>query len=38
MRAHKGRVELDSHPGKGSTFTCRFPASRISPREVLARA
>jgi len=25
MEAHKGRVEVDSQQGKGSTFTCTLP-------------
>ena len=38
LQRHGGRLEVDSVEGRGSTFTCHFPASRISPREVLARA
>jgi two-component system phosphate regulon sensor histidine kinase PhoR len=38
LQRHGGRLEVTSVEGRGSTFTCRFPASRISMREHLARA
>ena len=27
---HEARLEIESQPGQGSRFTCRFPASRLS--------
>jgi two-component system phosphate regulon sensor histidine kinase PhoR len=38
LQRHGGRLEVSSVEGKGSSFTCRFPANRISARENLARA
>jgi two-component system phosphate regulon sensor histidine kinase PhoR len=38
LQRHAGRLEVASVEGKGSSFTCRFPASRVSRREELARA
>ncbi|MCF6751420.1 phosphate regulon sensor histidine kinase PhoR [Pseudomonas stutzeri] len=29
---HQGRLDINSSPGKGSTFTCHFPASQIAQR------
>ena len=28
-RALKGRIDVESEPGKGSVFTVRFPAERL---------
>lgn len=30
LQRHDGRLEVRSEPGKGSTFVCHFPASRLS--------
>jgi two-component system phosphate regulon sensor histidine kinase PhoR len=38
LQRHGGRLEVASIEGKGSCFTCRFPSSRISARELLVRA
>jgi two-component system phosphate regulon sensor histidine kinase PhoR len=38
LQRHGGWLEVASIEGRGSTFTCRFPAVRIAPREELARA
>ncbi|HUO82068.1 MAG TPA: phosphate regulon sensor histidine kinase PhoR [Gammaproteobacteria bacterium] len=29
LQNHQGTLLIESEPGKGSTFTCRFPAARI---------
>ena len=29
LTRHEGRLEIQSKPGSGSTFTCHFPAKRI---------
>jgi len=31
LQHHGARLQIDSAPGKGSTFTCRFPAARVLP-------
>ena len=41
MSRHQGRLEIDSQPGRGSTFTAVFPASRAIVRDppgVVARS
>lgn len=30
---HEGRLDIESHPGQGSSFTCHFPLSRHQPRD-----
>lgn len=30
LQRHEARLEIESEPGKGSTFTCLFPASRVA--------
>lgn len=34
LQRHGGRLEIDSVEGRGSTFTCHFPARRIVPAPV----
>ena len=29
LSQHGGRLEVESEPGHGSTFRCRFPAARV---------
>jgi len=31
LQHHGAHLDIDSMPGKGSTFTCRFPAHRVLP-------
>ena len=31
LQHHGARLQIDSAPGKGSTFTCQFPAARVLP-------
>jgi two-component system phosphate regulon sensor histidine kinase PhoR len=40
LQRHGGSLEIESREGEGSTFTCRFPASRIARRggQAAARA
>src|SRR5690606_38187798 len=33
LQLHRARLEIDSAPGHGSTFRCRFPAGRALPRD-----
>ena len=40
LSRHQARLDIDSHPGQGSTFSALFPAQRMSapgPRPVTAR-
>ncbi len=31
LQRHQGQLEIESAPGLGSAFACRFPASRLAP-------
>jgi len=33
LQLHRAQLEIDSTPGHGSTFRCRFPAGRALPRD-----
>jgi len=33
LQRHDGRLEIQSVEGKGSTFTCHFPAARVQHGE-----
>jgi len=37
LQRHGGTLEIESREGEGSTFTCRFPADRITRRDDAAR-
>jgi signal transduction histidine kinase len=32
VRAHRGRVEVESHPGRGTTFRIWLPLQKPKPR------
>ena len=31
LQRHQGRLAIESEPGRGSTFSCLFPAARVVP-------
>jgi two-component system phosphate regulon sensor histidine kinase PhoR len=33
LQRHEGRLEIESVEGKGSTFTCHFPAARVRSKD-----
>ena len=37
LQRHGGTLEIESREGQGSTFTCRFPAARITHRDEAGR-
>jgi two-component system, OmpR family, phosphate regulon sensor histidine kinase PhoR len=36
LQRHEGTLAIESREGEGSTFSCRFPASRVAQREASA--
>jgi len=38
LQRHGGRLDVQSVEGRGSTFTCHFPASRLAPRDEAAES
>jgi two-component system, OmpR family, phosphate regulon sensor histidine kinase PhoR len=36
LQRHEGQLAISSREGEGSTFTCRFPVSRVTQRESVA--